>query len=192
MNFLNFRLHAHDLEEEVLEHDRYKNELKAIKKNYAETSDVGQKVIGWLKNFKNDKNSKQVNHFWSLQVERRNIFMEIKLLEEKSRLLEKQQNELEYEIDLEQTRHILVTTRETRNQGVLLQKEVTKKIENRGTRHKRAREEKKADPPNKRISSGKRGDTLPDGTKIKKPASLNLLPSDDDDDSSEEHDDSSE
>ncbi|CAG8645467.1 1519_t:CDS:10, partial [Paraglomus occultum] len=127
-----------------------------IRKHYDETSDVGQKVIRWLKDFKNDKNSKQIDHFWDLQVKRQNISVEIKLLEEKSKLLEKQQNELENEIDLEQVNLYLDTVRETRNQGGLLQKEVTKKIENRVTGHKRAREEKPSNPPKKIKLSGKK------------------------------------
>ena len=52
MNFLNFQLHAQDLKDEVTEHNQYKNELKAIKKHYDETSDIGQRVIRWLKDFK--------------------------------------------------------------------------------------------------------------------------------------------
>ncbi|CAI2189797.1 14219_t:CDS:2 [Funneliformis geosporum] len=122
MKFLNFRLHAQDLEDEVTEHNRYKNELKAIKKHYDETSDVGQKRCGSVRHEalfdvynsrttlrtarsgktawerllvclgKNDKNSKQINHFWVLQVKRRNISIEMKLLEEKSKLLKKQQD----------------------------------------------------------------------------------------------------
>ncbi|CAG8689651.1 7436_t:CDS:10, partial [Cetraspora pellucida] len=76
----------------------------------------------------NDKNSKRVNYFWELQMKRQNIQMEIKLLEEKNELLEK---ELSHQIALEQTRHILDATRETRNQGALLQSEVTTKIKKR-------------------------------------------------------------
>ncbi|CAG8654763.1 407_t:CDS:2, partial [Acaulospora colombiana] len=118
------------------------------------------------------KQSRIIDHFWDLQVKRQNISVEIKLLEEKSKLLEKQQNELENEIDLEQ--------RNPKSGGGLLQKEVTKKIENRVTGHKRAREEKPSNPPKKIKSSGKKGDTLPDGTKIEKPTPMNLVPSDDD------------
>ncbi|CAG8577268.1 8829_t:CDS:2 [Ambispora gerdemannii] len=39
-----------DLEDEVTEHNRYKNELKAIKKHYDETSDVRQKRCGSVRN----------------------------------------------------------------------------------------------------------------------------------------------
>ncbi|RHZ44461.1 hypothetical protein Glove_724g18 [Diversispora epigaea] len=54
--------------------------------------------------------------------------MEIKLLKEKKELLDK---ELSHQISLEQTRHILNVTSETRNQGALLQSEVTTKIKKR-------------------------------------------------------------
>ncbi|CAG8642023.1 1873_t:CDS:2, partial [Paraglomus brasilianum] len=109
-SFLNFRLHAQDLEDKATEHNRYKNKLKAIKKYYDKTSDVRQK---------NDKKSKQTNHFWDLQ-ERQNISAEIK------------------------------------QRGVLLQKEVTKKIKNRVTGHKRAREDKPPNPLKKRNLSIKK------------------------------------
>lgn len=46
---------------------------------------------GELYNFKNDKSSNQINHFWDLQVKRHNVEMEIKLLEAKNKLLMKEQ-----------------------------------------------------------------------------------------------------
>ncbi|CAG8707372.1 13656_t:CDS:10, partial [Funneliformis mosseae] len=116
MKFLNFRLLAQDLEDE----------------HYAEISDVGQKVIKWLKDHsfitiysslylsgvgvgktpgKNDKNSKQINHFWDLQAKSQNIHAEKKLLEE--------------EAQLSQTQYILDATRERS----LLQRTITNQFE---------------------------------------------------------------
>ncbi|RIA87111.1 hypothetical protein C1645_740372 [Glomus cerebriforme] len=182
-----------NLEAEETEHLRYIGDLNIIGKCYPESSEIGRKVLKWKQDFKNNKNSDQINNFWDLQVKKYNIEMEIKLFEGRSKLLEKQR-----------TQHILDTTREVRNQSILLQEEVTKKIENRVTGRKRAREEKTNQPSKKRTSSGKkvgiqlkflsarkhiygnklisvREILLPDGNKVEKATPLNLLPSDDDD-----------
>ncbi|CAG8479408.1 16409_t:CDS:2, partial [Acaulospora colombiana] len=73
----------------------------------------------------NDKNSNKINKFWDLQTKRQNIIVEIKLLEEKNKLVEK---ELECHINIEQTQQILDTTRENRSQVSLLQQAITRKI----------------------------------------------------------------
>src|SRR6266498_5201729 len=41
--------------------------------------------------YKNDKSSDQINHFWDLQLKRQNILAEFKLLEDRCKLLEKEQ-----------------------------------------------------------------------------------------------------
>ncbi|CAB4405043.1 unnamed protein product [Rhizophagus irregularis] len=132
--FLNFRIRAEDLKDETTEHNR---ELNSISKHYPEISEIGKKVKNKAR-FQdyfadcverlracNDKNSNQINKFWDLQTKGQNIIMEIKLLEEKNKLVEK---ELECHINLEQTQQILD---ENRSQASLLQQAVTRKIEKR-------------------------------------------------------------
>ncbi|CAG8450000.1 15649_t:CDS:10 [Funneliformis mosseae] len=159
--FLNYRIHAEDLKDEVAEHNQYIGELNSISKYYPEMSEIGKKVKKFKQDFKeklrvcvfvyvtlhellcglrvrrgktaclsrrNDKNSQQINHFWDLQTKRQNIITEIKLLEERNKLIEK---ELESQINLEQTQQILDTARENRGQVSLLQRAITGKIEKR-------------------------------------------------------------
>ncbi|CAG8716700.1 13133_t:CDS:10, partial [Funneliformis caledonium] len=126
--FLNYRIHAEDLKDEVAEHNQYIGELNSISKYYPEMSEIGKKVKKFKQDFKNDKNSQQINHFWDLQTKRQNIITEIKLLEERNKLIEK---ELESQINLEQTQQILDTARENRGQASLLQRAITGKIEKR-------------------------------------------------------------
>ena len=48
--------------------------------------------------YKYDKNSAEVKQFWKLQTEKQDIFMEIRLLEERCKLLEKEQVYYLYDI----------------------------------------------------------------------------------------------
>ncbi|CAG8628787.1 3386_t:CDS:2, partial [Funneliformis mosseae] len=83
----------------------------------------------WLRlvSGKNDKLSDQVNYFWDLQVKRKNTLAEINLFCMRSELNEKKQDDLRDQICIEQTRHVLDATRETRSQSTLLQKTITKR-----------------------------------------------------------------
>ncbi|PKY49054.1 hypothetical protein RhiirA4_422649 [Rhizophagus irregularis] len=98
--FLDFRLKANDLKDRDTEHRQY----------------------NWksLKITMNDKLSDQINHFWKLQLKRQNILAEFKLHEDRCKLLEKEQNELENQMCLEQTKYILDATRETVAKTVVL------------------------------------------------------------------------
>ncbi|GES72852.1 C2H2-type zinc finger transcription factor [Rhizophagus clarus] len=80
--FLNFRLHAGDLEDSDTEHYRFQRELDTIKNFYTETSEIGQKVLKWQRYFKEDKKSKSVKLFWNLQ----DVLMESEIIDEKARL----------------------------------------------------------------------------------------------------------
>lgn len=66
-----------------------------------------------------------------MQVKRHNVEMEIELLEAKNKLLMKEQDEMETQICLEQTHHILDVARDTREQGLLLRRTITNKFERR-------------------------------------------------------------
>ncbi|CAG8604660.1 10813_t:CDS:2, partial [Paraglomus occultum] len=50
--FLDFRLSSGDLEDMTVEYARYNKELITIAKYYAETSNVGQRILSWKKAFK--------------------------------------------------------------------------------------------------------------------------------------------
>ncbi|CAG8455004.1 8467_t:CDS:2 [Cetraspora pellucida] len=120
--FLSFRLHQNNLEESEVEHRRYKDELKSISNYYDEESEIGKK---------RDKNSAEVKLFWELQVKKQDILKEIRLLEERCKLLEKEQTEMENKMCLEQTQHILHATRETVDQGLSLQRSIVEKLKKR-------------------------------------------------------------
>ncbi|CAG8834526.1 11008_t:CDS:2, partial [Racocetra persica] len=51
-NFLDFRSKEGNLEDEETEHLRYKCELNTIRKYYSETSEMGQKILRWMQDFK--------------------------------------------------------------------------------------------------------------------------------------------
>ncbi|CAG8619334.1 9296_t:CDS:10 [Dentiscutata erythropus] len=80
---------------------------------------------------KRDKNSAEVKLFWELQVKKQDILKEIRLLEERCKLLEKEQTEMENKMCLEQTQHILHATRETVDQGLSLQRSIVEKLKKR-------------------------------------------------------------
>ncbi|RGB37111.1 hypothetical protein C1646_59976 [Rhizophagus diaphanus] len=90
--FLEFRLKEGNLEGEEEEHLRYKCEINTISKYYTETSEIGQKLLTWNQDFKNDKKSKEINHFWDLQDKRQNVHSEKLLFEEEAKM---SQNKLE-------------------------------------------------------------------------------------------------
>ncbi|CAG8645649.1 2026_t:CDS:2 [Racocetra fulgida] len=81
--------------------------------------------------YKRDKNSAEVKLFWELQVKKQDILKEIRLLEERCKLLEKEQTEMENKMCLEQTQHILHATRETVDQGLSLQRSIVEKLKKR-------------------------------------------------------------
>ncbi|CAG8507869.1 25020_t:CDS:10 [Racocetra persica] len=110
--FLEFRLCEGDLGQEEVEHNRYVGELNTILKYHAKTSEIGKEVQQMLKNF---------------QAKRQNILVEIEFIEKKRELLEKEQNELKDRICLEQTRHVLDASIETRDQCLAVQKSITRK-----------------------------------------------------------------
>ncbi|CAG8633725.1 5566_t:CDS:10 [Funneliformis mosseae] len=70
-----------------------------------------------------DKHSKEINLFWNLH---QNIHTEIKLREEKAQLQQRKLNDLKDQISIEQTQHVLDTTKETLSQNLTLQKTVIK------------------------------------------------------------------
>ncbi|RIB00444.1 hypothetical protein C2G38_2234299 [Gigaspora rosea] len=78
-----------------------------------------------------DKNSAEVKLFWELQVKKQDILKEIRLLEERCKLLEKEQTEMENKMCLEQTQHILNATRETVDQGLSLLRSIVEKFKKR-------------------------------------------------------------
>ncbi|CAI2181697.1 4746_t:CDS:2, partial [Funneliformis geosporum] len=78
--FLDFRFHAGDLEDPKVEHYRYQSELNTISKYYSEVSEIGQQVLKWKSDFKEDKRSDSVKLFWNLQ----DVVMESELIDEKS------------------------------------------------------------------------------------------------------------
>ncbi|CAG8483342.1 5346_t:CDS:2 [Ambispora leptoticha] len=120
--FLNFRLRQSNLEDSEVEHRRYKDELKSIRKYYDEESEIGKK---------RDKNSAEVKLFWELQAKKQDIFKEIRLLEERCKLLEKEQTEMENKMCLKQTQHILDATKKTVDQGISLQTSIIEKFRKR-------------------------------------------------------------
>jgi hypothetical protein len=50
--FLDFRLKAANLKDRDTEHHQYKTELEIIKNYHGENSEIGEKAISWLKQFK--------------------------------------------------------------------------------------------------------------------------------------------
>ncbi|PKY59162.1 hypothetical protein RhiirA4_481679 [Rhizophagus irregularis] len=78
-----------------------------------------------------DKISAEVKLFWELQVEKQDILKEIRLLEKRCKLLEKEQTEMEDKMCLKQTQHILNATRETVDQGLSLQRSIVEKFKKR-------------------------------------------------------------
>ncbi|CAB4398621.1 unnamed protein product [Rhizophagus irregularis] len=110
--FLNFRLHQGNLEESEVEHRRYKDELKSISKYYDKESEIGKKVLIWKQKFQRDKTRQR-------------------LLEERCKLLEKEQTEMEEKMCLKQTQHILNVTRETVDQGLSLQRSIVENFKKR-------------------------------------------------------------
>ncbi|CAG8622165.1 7177_t:CDS:2 [Acaulospora morrowiae] len=126
--FLDFRLKANNLKDKDTEHRQYKTELEIIQSYHGKNSEIGAKANSWLNQFKNDKSSDQINHFWNLQLKRQNILVELKLLEDKCKLLEKKRNELENQICREQIKLILDATKKTVGQGLFLQKSIVKRF----------------------------------------------------------------
>ncbi|CAG8593431.1 13445_t:CDS:10, partial [Ambispora gerdemannii] len=142
--FLNFRLRQSNLEDSEVEHRRYKDELKSIRKYYDEESEIGKKCVVYsycvVTNYhagcllvvgKRDKNSAEVKLFWELQAKKQDIFKEIRLLEERCKLLEKEQTEMENKMCLKQTQHILDATKKTVDQGISLQTSIIEKFRKR-------------------------------------------------------------
>ncbi|PKK62681.1 hypothetical protein RhiirC2_855502 [Rhizophagus irregularis] len=126
-SFLDFRLQEGDLEREETEHSRYKGELNTILNYHAKAPEIREEVQQMLRNFQDEKKSKEVNCFWDLQVKQQNIDMNLKLVEKRRELLEKEQDELKDRICLEQTRHVLDASIETRDQCLSVQKTFTRK-----------------------------------------------------------------
>ncbi|GES92167.1 hypothetical protein GLOIN_2v1726076 [Rhizophagus clarus] len=120
----------------------------AFWENTDEPSLIGhhwKKALKWRR-FMAHKKSNVIHNFWDLQAKRQTILMEIEVLEKKNKLLEKEQNELENRIDLEQS--------------PLLQEDITKKFEARANGHTRVHFHE--EEPFESRKSGKRGNILPD------------------------------
>ncbi|CAI2191385.1 13032_t:CDS:10 [Funneliformis geosporum] len=139
LKFLEFRLRQGNLCDQKTEHRRYKEELNTI----IEYSSMGKNrvsvgehsismlvaTVNILTNYpvkcclavgknrvSNEKNSKAINHFWELHQ----IFQTENMYSEEKAYLRQDQ------INIEQTQHILNTTRETFSQNLKFQQTVIK------------------------------------------------------------------
>ncbi|GES97008.1 hypothetical protein GLOIN_2v1762127 [Rhizophagus clarus] len=120
MNRDEFRLRQGNLCDQKTEHRRYKEELNTIIEYSSSSTEIVEK---WNRSFKNDKNSKAIKHFWELHQ----IFQtENMYSEEKAYIRQDKLNDLKDQINIEQTRHILNTTRETFSQNLKFQQTVIK------------------------------------------------------------------
>ncbi|RUS26444.1 hypothetical protein BC938DRAFT_470761 [Jimgerdemannia flammicorona] len=80
--FLDFRLSAGDLKDEVTEHHNYSTDLNKLSKFYAEVSEMGKKILKW----RNTLKSLSVKYFWEVQQRRHNINIERQLIKEQGLL----------------------------------------------------------------------------------------------------------
>ncbi|RGB25193.1 hypothetical protein C1646_470903 [Rhizophagus diaphanus] len=80
--FLDFRFNSGNLENQTIEHSRYRSELDTISTYYTETSEVGRIVRKCKKDFADDKNSRTIKLFWNKQ----DIAMESEIIDEEAQL----------------------------------------------------------------------------------------------------------
>ncbi|RUS27026.1 hypothetical protein BC938DRAFT_483811, partial [Jimgerdemannia flammicorona] len=60
-----------------MEHHRYTAELTVIKKYYADTSEMGRKILKWMNLFKRERKSSSVKNFWEIRQQRQLIRVDV-------------------------------------------------------------------------------------------------------------------